>query len=169
MGKRGPAPKPTATKRALGNPGRRPLNDREPQLPIAEPTMPSWISREAKAEWKKIVPYLLAMRVLTEADGAALVGYCQAWAEIQICTRALNQDGRFPKEPVVDRDGNVLGCKVRAHPAIRAQRDAFARLKSYLALFGLSPSDRSSVIAQDDRAGDIDPLQQLINRSGRDS
>ena len=76
----GRKPIPTAVKELRGNPGHRPLGDREPQPKVGEPPMPSGLSRYAKQAWKRIVPILLDMGVLTVADGDALMLYCEAYA-----------------------------------------------------------------------------------------
>jgi phage terminase small subunit len=75
-------PKSSALRVLQGNPGKRPLNKREPHpgpLPhecpdvLTEPT--------ARAEWDRLVPHLIAIGVVTMADRAVLVGYCAAWAQ----------------------------------------------------------------------------------------
>ena len=82
MGLSGPPPKPTALKRAEGNPGKRRLNDREPQPLEIAPRCPPHLDKLARQEWKRIVPILLQMRILTEADGMCLANLCQAWSTL---------------------------------------------------------------------------------------
>src|SRR5580704_2760820 len=72
MGYRGPIPKPSAIARAEGNPGKRRLNDCEPQPRATTPRCPDHLDAEAKKEWKRLVPVLRRMRVLTEADWMTL-------------------------------------------------------------------------------------------------
>lgn len=167
MGRRGPPPKPTKLKIVAGNPGRRPLNHREPKPKEGTPTMPAWMKGEARAEWQRIVPELRSMGLLTLVDRAALSAYCQAWAELVECTKVLQDEGRVVEEPVVGRDGAHLGERVKAHPIVRMQRDAFARLKAFLAEFGLTPASRSS-IKLPEPPPDNDPLQELLARAGKD-
>src|SRR5260370_23139127 len=69
MGYRGPIPKPSAIARAEGNPGKRRLNDCEPQPRATTPRCPDHLDAQAKKEWKHLVPVLRRMKVLTEADG----------------------------------------------------------------------------------------------------
>jgi P27 family predicted phage terminase small subunit len=167
MGKRGPRPTPTETKKRKGNPGRRPLNEQEPTPPSGEPTCPIWIKGEAKAEWTRIVPELLKLGVLTLVDRAALAACCQAWAELVECTQVLHQQGRIVVEPIIDKSGAHIGDKHKAHPIVRMQRDAFARLRAYLAEFGLTPASRVNVKTEKPKT--IDPFQRLMNRAGKDS
>src|SRR4051794_4588403 len=104
----GRKPTPTKLKVAAGNPGKRPLNDREPQPAVAEPPLPAWLPQRAKAEWRRIVPELLALGLLTRIDQAALVSYCVAVAEVETATRTLEKEGRVCRMPLLDKLGNVL-------------------------------------------------------------
>jgi phage terminase small subunit len=78
MGIRGPAPKPSGIRVLEGNPAKRALPADEPKPLGCAPDMPRYLDSEARREWKRLVPILLAMRVLTEADGVALGNLCQA-------------------------------------------------------------------------------------------
>ena len=51
---RGRPPKPTALKLLHGNPGKRPISDREPKPPKGETTCPKHLDATAKTEWKRI-------------------------------------------------------------------------------------------------------------------
>ena len=147
MPRHGPAPKPTKLRIAEGNPGHRPLNAAEPQPTPGAPSVPAWLSREAKAEWRRLVGELGRLGLLTLVDRQALATCCQAWAELEDATRLLNKEGRETREPVLDKFGNHVGNKIRAHPAVRRQRDAMARVKQFLVEFGLSPSARARLRA----------------------
>jgi phage terminase small subunit len=53
---------------AEGRPGRRPINGREPQPRAKTPKCPDYLDVRAKEEWRRLVPILKRMQVLTEAD-----------------------------------------------------------------------------------------------------
>ena len=76
---RGRKPLATAVKLALGNPGKRPLNRREPKPVTAVPTCPAHLMPTAKTEWKRLARYLHDLGVISELDRAALAAYCQAY------------------------------------------------------------------------------------------
>lgn len=130
--------------------------------------MPAWLRGEARAEWKRIVPELRTLGLLTLVDRAALVAYCQAWAELVECTRVLQEEGRTVEEPIIDKAGEHVGDKIRAHPIVRMQRDAFARVKVFAAEFGLTPASRSRIEAPE-KPPEADPLAELYRRAGKDS
>ena len=89
MGVRGPAPKPTSIRVLEGNPARRPLPANEPRPAPGEPEMPKYLDREARREWKRLVPILLSMRVLSAADGLQLANLCQAYSILLQAHKAM--------------------------------------------------------------------------------
>lgn len=145
MGRRGPPPKPTKLKKAAGNPGKRPLNDREPEPKTIAPRMPAWLPTRAKAEWKRIVPELEQLGLIAVIDLAALAAYCVAFAELEDATRTLEKDGRLCVWPIFDKQGNQVGERLKAHPAVQLQRDAARLVKQFISEFGLTPASRSRV------------------------
>jgi P27 family predicted phage terminase small subunit len=93
------------------------------------------LDAEAKAEWKRIVPQLSALGLLTLLDRAALTCYCQAWSELQHASATLAQEGH---EVRVGESGAV-----QPHPAVAQQRSAWKAVRDFASLFGLDPSSRS--------------------------
>ena len=84
----GPAPKPTALKKLAGNPGKRPLNDREPQPERVAPAQPRGLPSGAKEFWDAHVEKLEQLGVLTEVDGPAFTMMCRHYdLAIQAATR----------------------------------------------------------------------------------
>lgn len=171
MGRRGPPPKPTALNELQGNPGKRAKNDREPKPTAGRPTMPSWLPKEAKAEWKRLVPELEKVGLLTVVDRTALAAYCLAHHELVDATRTLEAEGRIVSEAIVGRkkkDGvqvdEVVGHKKKQHPAVKLQRDAFTRVKQFLAEFGLTPASRARLKTDGGEEEAVDPFQELIRR-----
>jgi P27 family predicted phage terminase small subunit len=169
MGKRGPAPEPTKLKVLHGNRGKRPLNDREPE-PAPGASMPAWLSQSAKSEWKRITPELSRLGLVTTVDRAALAAYCQAYAELLEATKTLDAEGRIVPvyathagDTVLDPKGKPVVAGRRLHPAVKLQRDAFARVKSFLAEFGLTPSSRTRLSAAPAAADN--PFAEFLNRA----
>src|SRR5580698_7010248 len=90
---RGPAPTPTALRVLEGNPSKRPLNRREPQPRAKAPKCPDHLDEIAKNEWKRLIPILRRMRLLSEADGMALASLCQAYSTMVQAQTKLNKTG----------------------------------------------------------------------------
>lgn len=131
-----PAPKPTKLKILEGNPGKRPLNQCEPQPTPGVPSCPTWLDPEAKAEWKRVVPELERLGLLALIDRGAVAAYCQAWSEFHTATQTLQKEGRT----LTTDKGYTY-----PHPAVAQQRSAWQAVRQFSALFGLDPSSRSKI------------------------
>lgn len=55
--------------------------DREPLTRI--PPAPKWLTAEARAEWKRIMPRLIADRIITKADLTGVENYCVATGRVR--------------------------------------------------------------------------------------
>jgi P27 family predicted phage terminase small subunit len=132
---RGRPPKPTRLKLLTGNPGKRPLNDSEPQPAPGSPACPEWLDDAARIEWHRVAPELARLGLLTQVDLAALASYCQAWAEFQAATELIQKEGRH---------FTSKGRKY-PHPAVAHQRSAWKAIGEFSARFGFSPSSRSKL------------------------
>ena len=152
MGYRGPIPKPTAIEIAEGRPGKRPLNGREPQPRAVTPKCPAYLDKRAKEEWRRLVPILRRMRVLTEADGLVLGNLCLAVSTLVRAQAKLNETGILYKAP----SGYVMQSPLL--PVVNAQVDTISRLSRE---FGLTPAARSRLTITDQNA-DIDALERAL-------
>lgn len=138
MGRRGPAPQPTALKILNGNPGKRAINHNEPQPTKKAPKCPSWLSREAKAEWRRVAPELERLGLLTVVDGGALAAYCQAYARWKQCEEVIERDGMV-SELVTDTGSTYL----QQRPEVSIANKQLQVMKAFCTEFGLTPSSRS--------------------------
>ncbi|MBI4911051.1 MAG: phage terminase small subunit P27 family [Acidobacteria bacterium] len=134
MGYRGPAPKPTALRMMEGNPGHRPLNGNEPRPRPVAPKCPAHLDKEAKREWRRMVPILLRMGVLSEADGHALANLCLAYSRLIRAQLKLNESGLLMKTP----SGFLMQNPLIA--IINSSVDTINRISRE---FGLTPASRS--------------------------
>lgn len=157
MGVRGPAPKPTSLRVLEGNPAKRPLPANEPCPAPNEPHMPEYLDREARREWKRLVPILQSMRVLTVADGIELGNLCQAYSLLSQAHKSMQQatkaggSGLLMKTP---------GGYVQQSPLlgiINTQVEIITRLSRE---FGLTPASRTRLEAQVE--SEIDPLEAKL-------
>src|SRR5437660_101190 len=96
---RGRRPKPSRLKALAGNPGKRPLNDQEPQPETAIPDCPPELGPVARAEWHRLAAELASLRLLTHLDRAALAAYCGAYALWAEATAAIQKFGTMIKAP----------------------------------------------------------------------
>ena len=104
------------------------------------PAPPSWLSPEAKKEWRRVMPEMVKRRILTTADLGSLENYCTATGRVRELEKRL-QDG-FDA------------------PLFRAQDKAMATARLYAAELGLTPVSRSrpSVREGGNDDDDLSPL-----------
>lgn len=135
----GRTPKPTALKIIAGNPGKRPLNKREPQPNILQDLAPPAHLTPAAAEvWSEFAGKLSAVRVLTELDALALEMACNAIATYR---QAIQQmDGN---QVAMTSDGGLAKS-----PWVAVQAEAYKQAIALLRDFGMTPAARSRVIAK---------------------
>jgi P27 family predicted phage terminase small subunit len=134
---RGPAPQPTALKVLRGNPGKRALNANEPKPEIKRPYCPPYLDEVAKKEWRRLMPILMRMKVLTEADYVALGNLCQAYSTMIKAQQQLSSTGLLLKTP----SGYVQQSPLVS--IVRAQMEVINRLCTE---FGLTPSARTRLV-----------------------
>src|SRR5687768_13401318 len=93
MGRRGPQPQPTVFKIERGNPGRRPLNQEEPELAAPTAKVPPALTGRAKAEWIRLADELIAKGVLTVGDMHGFEQYCTLVGDIDRYEKLIRKVG----------------------------------------------------------------------------
>lgn len=136
MGKRGPAPTPTALRILRGNPGKRPLPENEPQILPKRLRPPRDLSKTAKKEWNRLVPELSALGLIGEVDRTALIAYVEYWDAW--CTAMAH----VKKTGLVGIDSKK---KIKINPYFKVGNIAFQRVKEMLIEFGLTPAARARI------------------------
>ena len=138
MGRRGPPPKPTALKKLSGS-WRANVDNNEPVAPEGIPVPPDFLNDEAVRYWKRLVPMLQDMELLTLADGDMLALYCQSLARLAECERVINEEG--PTYKTYTATGELSMIKLR--PEARLSKELTATVNRLGKEFGLSPSART--------------------------
>jgi P27 family predicted phage terminase small subunit len=108
------------------------------------PAAPSWLSAEAKKEWRRVVPILLERRILTTGDLGSLENYCVAQGRVR------EFEAMFQSE--VDPETRLK--------IFRAADKATASARLLAAELGLTPVSRSrpAVRERTDDGDDVSPL-----------
>ena len=163
MGKRGPAPKPTKLKVLEGNPGKRPLNQNEPEFKEADFTCPDNINEYGQQAWDHLYPVLSEKGLLTQADRIMFEQLCYWYGIFRKCHDDLEANGSDYYERY---DENGYLSYAAQHPAAIRQREASNKLITLSGHFGLSPSGRSSIgLGNGQNAGGGDPWSWMANGS----
>jgi|CXWK01.1.fsa_nt_gi P27 family predicted phage terminase small subunit len=143
----GRPPRPPALKLLEGNPGGRKI-DEPIQASVVPPPEPDWdallpavghtrhealrVRKRAREEWRRVLPELLALRVLSALDGGTLVAYCVAVGRHDELCRVIAREGMF----VPSRGGTVK------HPAVAAINATVIQIKALGAELALTPASR---------------------------
>lgn len=101
---------------------------------------PGWMSKDAKAEWKRVFPSLVSRKILTMADLGGLENYCVAVGRVREIERELQK----ALDPVF----------------VRMQDKAMQTARQLAAELGLTPVSRSrpSVRDNDNEDDEDNPL-----------
>ena len=152
MGKRGPAPTPTNLKILRGNPGHRPLNDKEPRPDADRVRCPSRLSPDAKKIWREIAPSLKRLGLLTNLDVSELAKFCEmeamyrreiAWVVEHGSHMPIRGRSIYNNEGKKVAEGNIIRLiKTPAFVSAMATADRASRIA---AKFGMTPSDRTAL------------------------
>ena len=153
MATRGRKPTPTAIKELEGNPGKRPLNKSEPKPTKKAPACPKWLEPEAKKEWRRLAKQMEQLGILTEVDMAAFAGYCQAYARWKEAEEFITQHGSILRTKSGD---------VQPVPQVSIAQTYLKIMNRFAEQFGLTPSSRSRIIAEDITSGPADEMEALL-------
>lgn len=145
---RGRKPKPTGLKVVAGTDRADRRNDQEPRFNPEIPTPPPFLSDEAKVEWGRVCDVLFQAGVLAKTDRAALGAYCQAYGRWQQAEAALSL--------MAARDNVTRGLMIKTtngnavqNPLVGTANKAMADMVRFAAEFGMTPSARSRIKAED--------------------
>ncbi|MGW4300416.1 phage terminase small subunit P27 family [Streptomyces sp. NPDC004646] len=128
-----------------------------PSFRRVPPRPPSWLSREAAAEWRRVTPDLQRLDVLKEGDRATLAAYCETWASFVEATRTVHREGMTTVVRTVRKDGSESE-RVVPHPAVAIARAAGRELRAFAAQFGLTPSSEQALARGADDGEDDNPF-----------
>ena len=161
MAKPGTKPKPTALKALEGNPGKRPLNMKEPKPSAEIPKCPWWFDYWARKEWNRVCPELHRLGLLTSIDAAALEGYCSAYSRWLKAEREVLKGVTYEYMEL-----KSLQLKRTVKPEVAVARDALNQVKAFCTEFGLTPSSRARmIIPSQDKSDPFEEFMDFCNES----
>lgn len=141
MGRRGPAPTPTAILKIRGSRRGKERDGKEVKGPVGKPPCPEWLDKDAKRAWRRLIPMLEQMNVLTRIDGNALARYCQLWSRWIRAEQFIQKHG--DTYPLRDEKGRVR-C-LQQFPQVSIANKLAIQLTRLEQEFGLTPSARSRI------------------------
>lgn len=157
MAQRGRKPTPTAIKVLEGNPGKRQLNTNEPEPEKKAPRCPSWLEEEAKKEWKRLSKQMEQLGILTQVDMTAFAGYCQAYARWKDAEEFITKHGTIVKTP---------SGYWQQVPQVSIAQTYLKIMIKFCEQFGLTPSSRSRIVANEGDNKESDGMELLLFKGG---
>lgn len=150
MGLRGPKGKPPELKLLEGNRGHRPVDAGAGFRPeVGAPSVPKYLSREARKAWVRISRELVRYNVLSQIDRDAFAMLCQTIGRLEVVERALSakmamyaEKGIDVSEALMDITPNGLRIQGALYQVLNKEQEKLQRM---LASFGLSPDARAKV------------------------
>lgn len=137
MGRRGPAPLPTALKVLRGETRPQRLNPNAPKPVQKLPIPPDDMDGRARDVWDRQIESMGATGVLTVVDGDALRAYCEAVSRYEVAARLLAQSGPLVKGA---RSGELV-----KNPLHQVARDNAMLIRLFARDLGFIPSGREGL------------------------
>ncbi len=153
MGARGPAPTPTATKKARGTyrPDRAPQREAEPELVSTVPPPPKWLTlKTERDEWNRTAAVLVNAGLLSLADFDTLALYCRTKINY------LKASRRARRHPVTIAQSGYEAVG----PWVTITKQHLAELIKLGASLGMNPASRTRIEANPKQPGKRDGLIQ---------
>lgn len=134
----------------------RHAGDATPEPPVGTPTTPKALSREAKAEWDRMVHRLTTAKTLTIVDDAALYQYCELFAETeqikidhvktrQLSAKLMKAIKDLQGAELVEAVGRIVSLQGILARHSQQLRQGHMAIRQYLVEFGMTPSARTRV------------------------
>lgn len=143
MGRRGPAPEPTALLKLKGSKRvTRAREETEAAGPAGIPRKPAWLDRVAKTCWDQLVPLLSEMGVLTLIDVKALERYCRFYSRWRRAEKVIEEEGET--FPIRDKKTGEISY-VQQRPEVAIANQLAIRLARLEQEFGMTPSARTRI------------------------
>lgn len=150
---RGRKPKPTARKKAAGNPGRRELNENEPDFGlVTNIDAPEWISGPAREMWERVTAPLCKQKVLQVTDIHNVEAFCMAYGTWRAAADDVKKNG-----VVVS---GATGGPIK-NPALSALNEAAKQMVTFGSMLGLDPASRQRLVGATKKTSN--PFGKLIN------
>lgn len=125
-----------------GNPGKRKLNENEPQFSEFDENTPppDDLNENGKIMWAFVLKELIPQKVLLKTDLQTVANYCIAYQN----RKQANRD--------IERYGSVIESEtgIKRNPAYTTLKEAMADMAKYGSLLGLDPSSRTRLVGNAD-------------------
>ena len=161
MGKKGPIGKPTHIRELENNASRRPLNDREPEVPhVTYIDPPAYFFGEHLSIWYEVNAELAILRGLSPVDRKMLELYVDTLVKLRFVGRQLKDLGTFTMT-LKGADGQSRSAKTV--PQFQQYMTLSQQALRLAQNFGMTPAARARIVffgkGEDGESRDKDPFE----------
>ena len=115
---------------------------------------PAYLTKGAKAEWRRAYPELEALGLVTVVDQHSFGAYCTAVDQLE---RAMKLLKPTKAEPTPEIQVLPNGRQLPSGPEL-IRRQATDDIRKFSAMFGFSPADRSRISVTPKKQDDLEAL-----------
>ncbi len=141
--------------------------DRDRKIPqfSTRAACPKYLSKHAKAEWKRVAPLLEDAGILREIDASLLASYCQMFAHWRTSEDDIAKNGLVITVSSQTRTGRT--DKPVQNPAVRNSIQFHKAMVATAVKFGINPLDRPRIeVPPTDEHDEDDPFNSDTVHSG---
>ena len=142
-------PKPTKVKQLEGNPGKRPLNKKEPIPIYGEPDCPDFLTKDARVEFFRVCLELKGMGLLHSSDRGIIACLAESWADWREARKQIAKRGRWVAGTSASKE-----IYFQHFPWMTLEKRAKTEILKFSVELGLSPSARSRIQISEKTEGD---------------
>jgi len=157
----GPKPKPTVLKKMQGTyrSDRAVSNEAKFPVPSRMPKPPDGLNEEGEKLWRVIGKQLLDVGLFTSADSVALEMLCMAYGRMKEADRLIILEGMVLKSS----NGGYY-----QNPYLAIANRSWEQVRSMLSEFGLTPAERTRVMAAAVAPQETDLAELLFRQINND-
>ena len=129
---------------------------REPKATRGLPPCPNHLTGRARIAWKFWACELVSIGLDCRPDAMMLEGACVNYARAVQADLIIAKDGATIEQPILNKQGEEIGVRIKNHPLISVSRAAWRLMHSFCSEFGFSPIARQRLtIEANDGEGDL--------------
>ena len=174
MGRRGPPKKPVELALVQGNPREKKLPPpiKAPRMQSMKP--PKELGRVAKGVWRKTIPKLRALNLISSLDTNMLARYCDTYEHYLKAREFVLKHGTsyaIYQQPVPTPEEQLAGVKpiikyMVQFPQVRQMNQWARDLSRYEQPFGMSPASRAALSYSNPQGAAPSEVEALLFGTG---
>jgi P27 family predicted phage terminase small subunit len=140
------------------------------EIAAGKPLPPTWMSKPARKEFKRVAAFLADRGTVSPADGATLTLYACSYSRFITAQQDLDTRGQWITVKVLDSHGAAVEVD-RENPSLKLAQTEAKTILAFLRQLGMTPATREKVKPtkpKDENADGVtgSDVDELIRRAG---